>query len=69
MESRNSGMMELWLFSIIATMLPAKNAGMSAAKHIYVLQKNGAYRRLHRFDCRQYNRPVSYQQTLHGIRY
>ena len=33
--------------------------GTSVAKQFYVLQKNGAHRWRHRFDCRQYNCPLS----------
>jgi hypothetical protein len=32
--------------------------GLSVVKQIYVLKKNGAHRRRHRFDCRQHNCPL-----------
>ena len=38
---------------------PVCKAGLSVAKQIYVLQKNGAYRWRHRFDSRQHNCPLS----------
>ncbi len=39
--------------------LPIRRVGLSVAKQIYVLQKNGAYRWRHRFDSRQHNCPLS----------
>ena len=38
---------------------PVCRVGLSVAKQIYVLQKNGAYRWRHRFDSRQHNFPFS----------
>ncbi len=41
------------------TCLSVRRVGLSVAKQIYVLQKNGAYRWRHRFDSRQHNCPLS----------
>jgi hypothetical protein len=38
---------------------PVRKVGTSVAKQFYVLQKNGAHRWRHRFDCRQHNCPLS----------
>jgi hypothetical protein len=38
---------------------PVRKVGTSLAKQFYVLQKNGAHRWRHRFDCRQHNCPLS----------
>jgi len=43
-------------YSIIS---PVCRVGLSVAKQIYVLQKNGAYRRRHHFDSRQHNYTLS----------